>query len=185
MHPEYYLTPAQEEAHYKKHNNNPLDVGYQKFVSPVVKTILNHFTKNDNGLDFGSGTGSAVVKMLQDKEYNISQYDLFFHPDKTVLQQQYNYISCTEVAEHFKNPHGEFKQLRDLLLPNGKLILMTELLDDNQDFENWYYKNDSTHVFFYHPKTFEWIKNEFGFSDLHIASRLIVLTLPNDYSKSK
>ena len=140
LHPEYYLTPAQEEAHYKKHNNNPLDVGYQKFVSPVVKTILNHFTKNDNGLDFGSGTGSAVVKMLQDKEYNISQYDLFFHPDKTVLQQQYNYISCTEVAEHFKNPHGEFKQLRDLLLPNGKLILMTELLDDNQDFENWYYK---------------------------------------------
>ena len=136
LHPEHYLTPAQEEAHYKEHNNNPFDIGYQKFVSPVVNTILGNFTKNDKGLDFGSGTGSPIVKMLQDNRYNISQYDLFFHNNEAILQQQYNYISCTEVIEHFKQPYTEFKRLRNLLLPNGQLLLMTELLDDNQNFES-------------------------------------------------
>lgn len=177
LHPDYYTTLDKEVAHYKTHNNDPFDIRYQNFVSPVVNTILNNFRKEDKGLDFGSGTGSPIVKMLQDNEYDISQYDLFFHPDTTVLQQQYNYISCTEVAEHFKEPYNEFKQLKNLLLPKGKLLLMTVLFDEKSDFSTWYYKDDPTHVFFYHPKAFEWIKNEFGFKSFTIDKRMITLEL--------
>ncbi|KAF2518494.1 class I SAM-dependent methyltransferase [Flavobacterium salilacus subsp. salilacus] len=177
LHPKHYLTSTKEKAHYNTHNNDPFDIRYQNFVSPVVNAILNSFTKKDKGLDFGSGTGSPIVKMLKDNEYNISQYDLFFHTDKTVLQQQYNYISCTEVAEHFKEPYKEFELLRNLLLPKGKLLLMTVLFDEKSDFSTWYYKDDPTHVFFYHAKTFEWIKSEFGFKSFTIDKRMIVLEL--------
>ncbi len=177
LNPNHYTTLDKEVAHYKTHNNDPFDVRYQNFVSPVVNSILNSFKKEDKGLDFGSGTGSPIVKMLRDNEYNISQYDLFFHTDKTVLQQQYNYISCTEVAEHFKEPYKEFTLLRNLLLPSGKLLLMTVLFEDKSDFSTWYYKDDPTHVFFYHPKAFEWIKNEFGFKSFTIDKRMITLEL--------
>lgn len=173
--PAHYLTAEAEKAHYECHNNNPHDAGYQKFVSPIVNSILHDFKSEDAGLDFGSGTGSPIVKLLDDAGYAISQYDLFFHNRPEVLRQQYNYIACSETAEHFKEPYKEFAQLRNLLKTKGKLYLMTEMLDENRDFATWYYKTDPTHVFLYHPKAFEWIMNEFGFSELMINKRLIVL----------
>ncbi|MGO1820189.1 MAG: hypothetical protein ACTH0S_10965 [Senegalia sp. (in: firmicutes)] len=58
----------------------------------------------------------------------------------------------------------------------GSIFCMTSLYDEDIDFKNWYYKNDETHVFFYHKKALEWIKNEFNFSDLAIDEKLIKLT---------
>lgn len=177
MHPDCYISTVEEKAHYETHENNPFDIRYQNFVSPIVNSILNDFTAEANGLDFGSGTGSPIVKMLADNGYKISQYDLFFHNNPQLLQQSYNYISCSEVAEHFKNPYEEFKLLRSLLLPGGRLYIMTELFDEEKNFATWYYKNDPTHVFLYHKQAFEWIKQEFGFKNVVIDKRLIVLSL--------
>ena len=115
--------------------------------------------------------------MLEDNHYRIKQYDPFFHADITVLEQKYDYITCTEVAEHFKDPYQEFELLRKLLRPKGKLYIMTEFFDAEKDFGSWYYKNDPTHVFFYHKKAFEWIKDAFGYNDLYIEKRLVVLSL--------
>lgn len=175
LHPQHYVSLTDEKAHYNTHNNDPFDIRYQNFVRPVITIITKHFSQKDTGLDFGSGTGSPIVKLLTDYGYTISQYDLFFHPDAAVLQKQYNYITCTETAEHFKEPYKEFLQLRKMLLSNGKLVLMTVLLDENIDFEKWYYKDDPTHVFFYHPKAFEWIKDTFGFKKITINDRVITL----------
>ncbi|WP_297333265.1 class I SAM-dependent methyltransferase [Flavobacterium sp.] len=177
LHPQFYLSAKDEAAHYRQHNNNPSDTNYQKFISPVTKRVLDDFTVDNTGLDFGSGTGSAVVKVLEDNHYCIKQYDSFFHTDVTVLKQKYDYITCTEVAEHFKDPYKEFELLRKLLRPKGKLYIMTELFDTEKDFALWYYKNDPTHVFFYHKKAFEWIKYTFGYNDLYIEKRLVVLSL--------
>lgn len=174
---EAYLTEPEEEAHYRTHNNNPEDVRYQKFVSPIVNSILHDFNPNHKGLDFGSGTGSPIMKMLTDAGYDISQYDLFFHNHMHLLQKQYDYIACSETAEHFKEPYKEFSLLRSRLLPGGRLYLMTELYDAGADFSTWYYKKDPTHVFLYHPRAFEWIMNEFEFTGLKIEGRLITLSL--------
>lgn len=177
LHPEYYISKSEEKAHYETHDNNPSDIRYQNFVSPIVNSILNDFEVEDHGLDFGSGTGSPIVKMLTDNGYTISQYDLFFHNEEKILGSSYNYIACCEVAEHFKNPYEEFKMLRSLLLPGGKLYIMTELFKEAIDFDKWYYKNDPTHVFLYHRQAFEFIKQEFGFETVFIDKRLIVLSL--------
>lgn len=177
LHPKNYLTTKQEEAHYKNHNNNPEDTGYQNFVSPATNAVLRDFTPQHSGLDFGSGTGSPIVKVLQDNRYSIEQYDLFFHNNPVLLQKQYDYITCTEVAEHFKEPLKEFELLKSLLLPNGKLYLMTDLFDEARDFGSWYYKNDHTHVFMYHRNALEWIREKLQFKKLIIEKRLITLEL--------
>jgi hypothetical protein len=54
---------------------------------------------------------------------------------------------------------------------------MTDIYNENIDFHKWYYKNDLTHVFIYHKKTIEWIKNNIGFDDVFIDERLIVFSL--------
>jgi hypothetical protein len=177
LHPDFYLTEQQETAHYACHNNNPDDRGYQNFVRPIVNSILADFTKLDSGLDFGSGTGSPIVKLLRDEKYNIQQFDLYFYNEKQRLKQQYNYIACCETAEHFKNPAHELAMLRQMLLPEGKLYIMTERYNDDINFADWYYKNDPTHIFLYHKKAFEWIKDTFGFSKVEFKNRLAILSV--------
>lgn len=176
-HPNHYLTVAAEQEHYLRHNNNPLDVRYQNFVMPVVTAILIDFEPQHHGLDFGSGTGSPIVQLLTDNKYTINQYDLFFHNHLNVLQQKYDYIACTETAEHFKEPYKEFKQLRELLKRGGKLYIMTDRFDENRDFGSWYYKTDPTHVFLYHENAFEWIQRKFGFTSLEVINRVAILGL--------
>ena len=176
-HPDCFLTDDEEKAHYLCHNNDPEDIRYQNFLSPVTNLILNGFDTTHKGLDFGSGTGSPIVSVLTENGYNISEYDLFFHNNPANLQQQYDYVSSSETIEHFKEPYKEFELLRSLLLPNGKLYLMTDPFDEIRDFETWSYKNDHTHVFLYHQKAFEWVKNEFGFKNLTVNNRLITFEL--------
>lgn len=174
-HPDCFLTDDKEKAHYLCHNNDPEDIRYQNFLSPVTNLILNDFDTTHKGLDFGSGTGSPIVKVLTDNGYDISQFDLFFHNQPEILNHKYDYISCTEVAEHFKEPYKEFSQLRNLLKPSGSLYIMTDMFDENRQFGTWFYKTDPTHVFLYHSKAFEWIKDNFGFKNVTIDGRVITL----------
>jgi len=177
LHPEDYLLPEAEKTHYLTHNNDPEDVRYQNFVSPVTNSILRDFGQHHKGLDFGSGTGSPILKVLKDNDYDVVQYDLYFHNDPALLTQTYDYIACSETAEHFKEPHKEFEQLRNLLKPGGKLYVMTDRFEESRDFGTWFYKTDPTHVFLYHEKAFGWIKEAFGFGDLRIEGRVVVLGL--------
>ena len=173
--PKYtFLTAEEEKSHYEKHNNDVFDERYQAFVSPIVNAILNDFSPEAKGLDFGSGTGPVIAKMLTDKGYQVQNYDLFFENDVALLNQKYDYVSCCEVMEHFQQPYKEFELLKSLLLPKGKLYCKTEVFNNQKPFENWYYKDDFTHVFIYQPKTLKWLKKEFHFSNLIIKEKLIV-----------
>lgn len=78
--------------------------------------------------------------------------------------------------EHFHNPYKEFKLLKGLLKPNGKLYCMTNIYNKSIDFDAWYYKNDPTHVFMYQEETIHYLANEFNFSNVEITGGLIVFT---------
>lgn len=169
-----HLSNEEEKKRYLEHNNNIEDSRYQDFVIPIVSAILNDFKEYHKGLDYGAGTGPVITKMLTDHAYNIKPYDPYFHNFPDYLKEEYDYIVCCEVMEHFYNPYNEFKRLKNLLHENGKLYCKTELFKEGTDFKTWYYKNDPTHVFFYTEKAIFWIKNHFYFKNVSIENRLII-----------
>lgn len=177
MRPDDYVNSDDEQKRYETHNNDVTDQRYQKFVSPITKTIENNFSEHDQGLDYGCGTGPVVTYVLNQKGYkNIKLYDPFFHDKPEVLENQYDFIICCEVMEHFYNPKAEFKALRQMLKPNGQLLCKTSLFlkkNNQKDFENWHYKDDETHVFFYSEKSLEYIKNEMNFKSVEYGQKLI------------
>lgn len=175
MDPGHFPTPDQEHQRYLQHENNVNDPGYQKFVEPLTTAVQKYFKPWHVGLDYGAGPGPVSSHVLNEKGYQINLYDPFFHPDVSVLKIKYDYVICCEVIEHFHHPDLEFEKLKKLLKPGGILFCMTEPYTPQIDFKAWHYKNDATHVIFYHPLTLEYIKNKFGFNALIQKDRLIIL----------
>ncbi|SDK13343.1 Methyltransferase domain-containing protein [Alkalibacterium thalassium] len=171
-----YLSQEEEKERYKNHNNDVNDPRYQKFVSPIVEKVRDHYDTNHLGLDYGAGTGPVITSLLEKEGYALRLYDPFFHLYPKKLSIKYDYIICSEVIEHFHHPYEEFKSLAEMLKPKGSIFCLTSLYNEEIDFETWYYKNDDTHVFFYHKKALEWIRNKFDFSDFFIDGKLIKLT---------
>ncbi|MGL5196752.1 MAG: class I SAM-dependent methyltransferase [Chroococcales cyanobacterium] len=170
----HYVSTEEEISRYQEHNNDVNDPRYQKFVSPITNYVLNHFTPNHSGLDFGSGTGPVASKVLQDKGYQIKQYDPLFANDISRLNETYDYIVSCEVIEHFHHPDVEFKLLYKMLKANGALICMTHLYQNQIPFKTWYYRNDPTHVFIYRTETIKFIANFYGFKNFKIDKKLVV-----------
>jgi hypothetical protein len=164
-----------ERARYDQHNNNVDDLGHQQFVAPLVKAVVKDFSPQQAGLDFGAGKNSVVAKLLTDQGYTVKQYDPFFQPSSELLAQQYDFIICCEVIEHFQEPLKEFRLLQKLLKPTGCLYCMTKLYAAPVNFGTWYYKNDFTHVFLYQARTLAWLKASLGFKELNINARVIKL----------
>ncbi len=175
MDSKFYLDPEKEKDRYLLHNNDVDDLGYQKFVKPIIDYTIDNFTGSNPGLDFGAGHGPVISTLLKRMSYDIEMYDPFFHNQKELLKKKYDYIISCEVIEHFHNPAKEFLALKQMLNSGGKLILKTDILKPETDFSKWYYKNDSTHVFFYSIDSFDFIVKHFGFSKVFIDDRLIII----------
>ena len=173
MAPAFHPAAEQEKARYETHNNDVNDPGYRAFVAPLVQKVMDNHGPRETGLDFGAGTGPVAATILREHSYNVSLYDPFFIDDRQKLEQKYDYIICCEVIEHFHSPAREFGLLRSMIKPGGSLICMTRLYTDDIDFGKWVYKDDHTHVFFYHPESLGWIKTQYSFYSLETADRII------------
>lgn len=157
------LTPAAELAHYRTHRNDPADPGYRTFLDRLCAPLVQQLTAGAEGLDYGSGPGAALPEMLRRRGFSVRLYDPYFAPDATARAHRYDFITCTETAEHFTDPAGEFERLDRMLKPGGWLAVMTEVYRGHRPFGEWRYARDPTHVCFYRPETMEWIAERFGF----------------------
>lgn len=174
LHPADYIDAGEEKLRYSTHNNDVLDPGYQKFVQPVAGYISETFSPEHKGLDYGCGPGPVITHLLRRDNYDVTTYDPYFDNRPEVLEKKYDYIFCCEVIEHFHDPRNEFIRLSSMLNPGGQLICKTDPYTDETDFAEWYYKNDETHVIFYHPEAFPEICSFAGFNDLSINNRIII-----------
>ena len=156
------LGPEEEFKRYSLHMNDPADQGYRTFLRQLADPLLQRLPTNQVGLDYGCGSGPALAQMLTQAGHTVKLYDPFFHPDTAGLTQTYDFITCTEVAEHFYHPYEEFGKLRALLRPGGLLAIMTCFQTDDSRFENWQYRRDETHVTFYKEETFHHLAALFG-----------------------
>ena len=158
------LTAAAERAEYSTHQNSPDDPRYREFLSRLATPLVARLPQGAEGLDFGSGPGPTLSVMLQEQGFSMAVYDPFFAPDRSALARRYDFITCTETAEHFFEPGVEFDRLNGLLRPGGWLGVMTEAYTGNPPFEQWRYARERTHVSFYQPETMQWLARAYGWS---------------------
>jgi hypothetical protein len=162
--PEHRLTFEEEKRHYALHRNDPSDARYRDFLGRLAEPLAARLPAGVQGLDFGSGPGPTLPVMLEERGFHMSVYDPLFAPDADALCRTYDFITCTETAEHFVSPGLQFERLDRLLRPRGLLGVMTAMLSDAQPFETWHYVRDPTHVSFYRPRTMRWIALRHGWS---------------------
>ena len=157
--------PVEEEYQcYLDHRNDPLDPGYRRFLSKLAGPLVEKLSPGACGLDYGCGPGPALSLMMEEQGFSANRYDPFFHPDTTVLSKSYDFITCTEVIEHFHHPATEFKRLDRLLKPGGWLALMTCFQTEDSRFELWHYRREPTHVVFYREDTLRQVANQRGWT---------------------
>ncbi|ENO83916.1 class I SAM-dependent methyltransferase [Thauera linaloolentis] len=163
-----FLLPAQrpaagaERAEYELHRNHPADPGYRRFLGRLAAPLLARLAPVSTGLDYGCGPGPALAPMLRAAGHAVALYDPFFMPDAAALARTYDFVTCTEVAEHFHDPAREFARLDGLLRPGGWLAVMTCFQTDDARFARWHYRRDPTHVVFYREATFRHLAGHFG-----------------------
>jgi SAM-dependent methyltransferase len=160
---EQRLDPVAERAHYLTHQNDPADPGYRSFLNRLAEPLTAQLSAGAEGLDYGSGPGPTLAVMLREQGFRMRLYDPCFAPDPDVLDHAYDFITCTETAEHFFDPAAEFARLDRMLRPGGWLGIMTEVYRDHQPLAQWRYARDPTHACFYRPETMTWIAGRFGY----------------------
>ncbi len=158
---EFHVSPDQERERYLTHNNDPDDLDYRAFLSRLWEQLRPRLRTAARGLDFGAGPGPALAAMMKEDGFESAIYDPFFHPERSVLTTTYDFITCTETLEHLRDPNSELKLLDSLLESGGWLGVMTGILDDRDEFPDWYYHRDPTHICFYSEETMRWIANRF------------------------
>jgi 2-polyprenyl-3-methyl-5-hydroxy-6-metoxy-1,4-benzoquinol methylase len=90
------------------------------------------------------------------------------------LHQNFDAIVATEVIEHLHKPLTELERLWTLLRPGGWLALMTQRVKNAEAFSNWQYKNDPTHLCFFHKQSFRWLANYLNVSEMFFEGRDMV-----------
>lgn len=153
-----------ERSDYEQHDNRFQDPQYRQFLNRLAEPLLDRLAPQRQGLDYGCGASPVLAEMLRETGHSMAVYDPFFFGDRTPLQRCYDFITCTEVVEHFYHPLQEFKKLDDLLKPGGWLAIMTCFQTRDSAFANWHYRRELTHVTFYRASTFHLLSRQLGFT---------------------
>ncbi|MGH1374526.1 MAG: class I SAM-dependent methyltransferase [Cellvibrionaceae bacterium] len=173
---QHHLSANDEKAEYDKHENDVSDEGYRKFLTRMMEPLLERVEPASQGLDFGCGPGPALARMLEERGFSMSVFDKYYANTPAALERHYDFICATEVVEHLAAPLQVFEKLWSLLKPGGVLGIMTKRVNDLENFYRWHYKNDPTHIVFFHEKTFRWIAKLLQ-AELKVVSADVILLI--------
>lgn len=156
-----------ERARYEAHDNSDQNEDYKSYIFNIAQVISKNLSYGLNGLDFGSGKTTLMADFFKANGYPMDSYDIFFQPDSSVLEKKFDFIVMSEVIEHLRYPKKEVLKIAGMLKDKGYLFIKTKLLPANvEDFKNWFYKRDLTHVQFFSFKSFEIFSEKFGMSKM-------------------
>jgi SAM-dependent methyltransferase len=153
---------ASAAVHYATHRNAVDDPGYRGFLDRLAAPLTERLAPGARGLDYGCGPAPALAQMLRERGFRTAVWDPIFAPDPAPLGVRYEFVTCTETAEHFFDPARALERIDALLLPGGLLGLMTQTWSEETRWDRWRYARDPTHVCFYRLETFRWIAARFG-----------------------
>lgn len=158
----FHLSPLAEKAEYDLHQNSPFDARYRKFLHRLYEPVVQRIAANSCGLDFGSGPGPTLSVMLEAAGHSMALVDLYYAPNPDAFDQQYDFVTASEVVEHLRSPKYELERLWSCINPGGLLGIMTKLALDRQAFARWHYKADRTHICFFSKETFAWLARQWN-----------------------
>jgi hypothetical protein len=87
-------------------------------------------------------------------------------------------VVSTETVEHFTKPNEDFQLLHDLVRPGGLIGIMTDILYEGINFEDWYYRLDPTHVNFYRPRTMEFVADQWNLESSSPSENIYIFRKP-------
>jgi len=171
------VSQEREKKQYDQHHNGFENQGYvTMFETFIERAIVPYLKDIKTALDFGSGPGPVLYKLLENRGVETEIYDLYFSPKKVYEGKSYDLITSTEVFEHLQNPLEIFSLLVEHLNPNGYMVLMTKFPPkDDQEFLDWWYRRDPTHISFFTPKSFEVVAEEVGVTVVKTLDENIVV----------
>ena len=171
----YHLSETDEKLRYDTHNNDPMDFRYREFLSQLTVPLLEKILEKSDGLDFGSGPGPTLSLMLEEAGHCVELYDKFYASNEHIFTKRFDFITATEVIEHLREPRFELKRLTAILKPGGYLALMTQILTEEVNFSDWYYKNDPSHIGFFNERSLMCLANDLELEITIHSERVIFL----------
>ncbi|MEN8200908.1 MAG: class I SAM-dependent methyltransferase, partial [Thermodesulfobacteriota bacterium] len=112
--------------------------------------------------------------MFGEAGHRMQLFDPFFADNRELLAREYDFVTASEVVEHFRDPAADLGLLWSLLRPGGWLGIMTKLALDEAAFSRWHYKNDPTHISFFSLQTLTWLGEQYQ-SELHLEAKDVFL----------
>lgn len=172
--PDQRLSADEEQSRYDMHENDPEDPRYRIFLNRMFNPMAERINPESYGLDFGSGPGPTLNIMFEEAGHSVRIYDPFYANDSSVFNDTYDFITTTETAEHLFDPLMELDRLWNCLKAGGYLGIMTKRHRGRDSFKNWHYKNDDTHVVFYHEETFRWLGRRWASEPEFLRSDVVI-----------
>ena len=159
---QYHLSHEKEKHRYDLHNNDAEDEGYRRFLDKLVSPLVDRLNKGAEGLDYGSGPVPVLSEMLSERGFKMALFDPCYAGDRSVLERNYDFLTCCETVEHFADPEKEWKNMVGLVKKGGWMGIMTQMQESVDDFARWHYINDETHICFYSESALKWIAGKYG-----------------------
>lgn len=164
-----------EKKQYDFHRNSAENEGYVAFLNQLIEPLHSMIKPNGQGLDYGCGPGPTLSVLMEKLGHEISLYDPFYFPEKSVLNQKYDFVTCTEVIEHVFDPALLITDLKKLLKSGGIIGMMTQEVKTKSEFPKWWYHRDPTHTRFYSLETFKWISENYNLSLTNPKKNVFIL----------
>lgn len=179
LHPTQQPSPGEARARYELHRNDAPDAGYVRFLRELADPVIERLPPGARGLDFGCGPAPVLASLMTAAGFPCEAYDPCFAPDETLLRRRYDFVTCSEVAEHVHDADGLFTRLEGLLVPRGLLGIMTRFHRAATPFATWWYRRDPTHVCFYAEATMRWVAADRGWTVLFPRPNVAVFSATN------
>jgi len=161
--PEHYQAYDEQKERYDLHQNQENSEGYQAYFRRFIDYILPITGNPESALDFGCGATSLLAKMMRKEGIDCDFYDPIYYPEISYKKKSYDLIVSVEVFEHLHHPREVFGHLFSLLNEGGYLAIQTQFhYNGIEQFLNWYYRLDPTHIVFFRPETFRYLADLYG-----------------------
>ncbi len=177
VNPQQILSTEDEGKRYLLHENSSGDPRYEEYLRPIVDLVVSRTAISTLGIDIGSGKEKVLETLLFSKGRRVVSYDLYFHPEESLLKNSYDFLICSETLEHFRDPRRELQRFSFLVKKGGPLFFRTSFYHSNRKFTDWHYQRDPTHIGFFSEKTFFWMEKEFGWKMDLLIDPFVVMTV--------